>query len=454
MNNNKLRQIPSVDKLIANKRIETLKSMLPHDTVVDIVRHYLEQLRFSIAGGTTCPSIDEMIDSITAIAEGLTQYRLQSVINASGVILHTNLGRAPLTTEAMAAIENTAKGYTNLEFDLFTGKRGSRYDHVERLLCQLTRAEAAHVVNNNASAVLLALSALAKRKEVIVSRGQAVEIGGKFRVPDVMQQSGAKLKEVGTTNRTYIADYEEAISDKTAALLRVHRSNFMTVGFTHDVEIDEMTELAEKHGKYVIDDLGSGCLLDTSQYGLITEPTVQNSISVGADIVCFSGDKLLGGPQAGIVVGKKHLVDKLKKHPLSRAMRIDKLCLAGLAATLVHYLKGEEAAKVPVWQMISASLSQIEERALQWAKAFGDYAKVVQGVSTVGAGSIPGSTLPTKLVAIKPETKQKLTAIVRKLRSNVPHVVGRIEKDTLLLDPRTVAPNEDSALIVAIRNVL
>ena len=454
MNNSQLRHIPSVDKVIASKRMNTLKSMLPHETVVVMVRDYLEQLRFSVSNGASCPSIDEIIDSVSATADDLLQPSLSRVINASGVILHTNLGRAPLSDESIAAMGNAAKGYTNLEFDLSTGKRGSRFIHVEKLLCQLTGAEAAHVVNNNASAVMLALSALAKRKEVIVSRGQAVEIGGKFRVPDVMQQSGAKLKEVGTTNRTYISDYEEAISNKTAALLRVHRSNFMTVGFTHDVEVREMTELAKKYGKYVIDDLGSGCLLDTSKYGLIFEPTVQSSISVDADIVCFSGDKLLGGPQAGIIVGRKHLIDKLKKHPLSRAIRIDKMCLAGLAATLIHYLKGEETAKIPVWQMISAHLSQIGKRANQWVDTIGVCAKVVEGVSTVGAGSIPGSTLPTKLVAIKPESKQKLQKIVNKLRSNVPHVVGRIEKDTLLLDPRTVAPNEDSALIVAIQNVL
>ncbi|MFC1998462.1 L-seryl-tRNA(Sec) selenium transferase [Chloroflexota bacterium] len=454
MENNEYRLIPSVDKVIAEKGMGAIKDILPHDTVVEVVRSYLENLRTLITDGASCPPIAEIIDALYADARSLWQPSLSPVINASGVILHTNLGRAPLSKESLVAIEDVAKGYTNLEFDLAVGKRGLRHVHVENLLCRLTGAEAAHVVNNNASAVLLALSALAKRKEVIVSRGQAVEIGGKFRVPDVMQQSGAKLKEVGTTNRTYISDYEEAISDKTAALLRVHRSNFMTVGFTHDVEIGEMAELAKKTGKYLIDDLGSGCLLDTTKYGLIYEPTVQESISGSADIVCFSGDKMLGGPQAGIIVGKKHLVEKLKKHPLSRAIRIDKLCLAGLATTLIHYIKGEAISKIPVWCMISTALAEIEKRASNWAKAFEGAAKVVQGVSTVGAGSIPGSTLETKLVAIKPGSKQKLQDMVRKLRTQKPYVVGRIEKDTLLLDPRTVLPDEDADLIKAIRTVI
>lgn len=300
---------------------------------------------------------------------------------------------------------------------------------------------------------MLALSALAKRKEVIVSRGQAVEIGGKFRVPDVMKQSGAKLKEVGTTNRTYISDYEEAVSEKTAALLRVHRSNFMTVGFTHDVQLAEMVELASSRGITLIDDLGSGCLIDASQYGLTYEPTVQDSVGAGADVICFSGDKLLGGPQAGIIVGKKVLIDKLKNHPLSRAIRIDKLCLAGLAATLVHYLKGEAAQKIPLWCMISTPLSDLETRATKWANVLGENTTIIDGVSTIGAGSIPGSTLPTKLLAVKPDSKQRLTTMVHLLRTRAPHIIGRIEKDTLLLDPRTVLPGEDDLIVSALQSV-
>jgi len=454
MEANKFRQIPSVDKVIADNRMAPINNMLPHDIVVEVVRSYLVELRSSIASGTSCPSVKQIIDSIYADAKNLWQSSLSPVINASGVILHTNLGRAPLSQTTITAMEDAAKGYTNLEYDLVTGKRGSRHIHIENLLRRLTGAEAAHVVNNNASAVLLALSALAKRKEVIVSRGQSVEIGGRFRVPDVMQQSGAKLKEVGTTNRTYISDYEEAIGDKTATLLRVHRSNFMTVGFTHDVELSEMVETAKEYNITVIDDLGSGCLLNTAEFGLILEPTVQKSISDGADIVCFSGDKLLGGPQAGIIVGKKKLVEKLRKHPLSRAIRIDKLCLAGLIATLIHYIKGEAASRIPVWQMISTPITQIEKRSNIWTKAFGASVTIIDGVSTVGAGSIPGSTLPTKLVAIRPTSKQKLQDIVYRLRSQKPYVVGRIEKDTLLLDLRTTLPSEDADLIKAIQSVL
>jgi len=454
MAGNQFRQIPSVDRVIADKKMDPIKNLLPYDIVVEVVRGYLDNLRSSIAGGTSCPSISQIIDSIYVEAITLTKSSLSSVINASGVILHTNLGRAPLSQEAISAMDDVAKGYANLEYGLSAGKRDSRQTHIENLLCRLTGAEAAHVVNNNASAVLLALSAFAKRKEVIVSRGQSVEIGGKFRIPDVMQQSGAKLKEVGTTNRTYISDYEEAIGDKTAALLRVHRSNFMTVGFTHDAKLTEMGETAKSCNILLIDDLGSGCLLNTSKFGLISEPTVQESISAGADIVCFSGDKLLGGPQAGIIIGKKNLLEKLKNHPLSRAIRIDKLRLAGLIATLIAYIKGEAISKIPVWQMISTPITLLEKRANSWAKAFGAVAKVIDGFSTVGAGSIPGSTLPTKLVAIKPASKQNLLEIVRILRSQRPYVIGRIEKNTLLLDPRTTLPSQDAYLIKAIQSVL
>ncbi|MBT3362961.1 MAG: L-seryl-tRNA(Sec) selenium transferase [Chloroflexi bacterium] len=453
MASNQFRQIPGVDKLLAEQGMHSLKGMLPHDSLVQIVRDYLDGLRASITGGASCPTIKQMIAAILLEAESLSSLNLTGVINASGVILHTNMGRAPLSDDAMSAIQAAARGYSNLEFSLDTGKRSTRYGHVEKLICRLTGAEAAHVVNNNASAVMLALSALAKRKEVIVSRGQAVEIGGKFRVPDVMKQSGAKLKEVGTTNRTYISDYEEAVSEKTAALLRVHRSNFMTVGFTHDVQLAEMVELASSRGITLIDDLGSGCLIDASQYGLTYEPTVQDSVGAGADVICFSGDKLLGGPQAGIIVGKKVLIDKLKNHPLSRAIRIDKLCLAGLAATLVHYLKGEAAQKIPLWCMISTPLSDLETRATKWANVLGENTTIIDGVSTIGAGSIPGSTLPTKLLAVKPDSKQRLTTMVHLLRTRAPHIIGRIEKDTLLLDPRTVLPGEDDLIVSALQSV-
>jgi L-seryl-tRNA(Ser) seleniumtransferase len=393
------------------------------------------------------------VDSIHSELQALEQPSLRPVINASGIILHTNLGRAPLSKEAMTAMEMVATGYCNLEFDLDSGARGSRDVHIEKLLCQLTGAEAALVVNNNASAVLLALTALAKRKEVIVSRGQAVEIGGGFRIPDVMRQSGAKLVEVGTTNCTYIHDYEQAISPQTAALLRVHASNFRVEGFTHSVAIEEMVALGKKHDISVLDDLGSGCLLDTTTFGLAPEPMVQQSVSLGVELACFSGDKLIGGPQAGIIVGRKALVDKLKRHALARAMRIDKIGLAGLAATLIHYLKGEALEKIPVWRMISVPLDEVDRRARLWAKALGDLAQVVEGETMVGGGSLPGSTLTTRLVAIGGKQGQRNTVIslARKLRHHAPPVIGRISDDVLLLDPRTVLGEEDDMVLQALK---
>jgi len=383
----------------------------------------------------------------------LFQLSLRRVINASGVILHTNLGRAPISQQAMEAMNSVTRGYCNLEFDLDTGSRGSRDIHIERLLCRLIGAESALVVNNNASAVLLALSVIAKKKEVIVSRGQAVEIGGGFRIPDVMRQSGAKLVEVGTTNCTYINDYEQAISPKTAALMRVHASNFRVEGFTTTADIDEIVGLGKKYDIPVLDDLGSGCLLETASFGLAPEPTVQRSVSLDTELVCFSGDKLLGGPQAGIIVGKKIYIDKLRKHPLTRAMRIDKLRLAGLAATLLHYLKGEALDKIPVWRMISTPINAIDKRASVWVKSIGDAARVVEGETMVGGGSLPGSTLPTRMVAIgdKRFNRNMVLSLAKKLRQNEVPVIGRIANDILLLDPRTVLDEEDEITLKAVR---
>ena len=451
-----LRRLPSVDKIISDERIKQLRVNYPHDLIVDLVRRRLEEARLSITRGSPSPSLDKIIDSIQSELQALEQLSLRPVINASGIILHTNLGRAPLSKEAMTAMEMVATGYCNLEFDLNSGARGSRDVHIEKLLCQLTGAEAALVVNNNASAVLLALTALAKRKEVIVSRGQAVEIGGGFRIPDVMRQSGAKLVEVGTTNCTYIHDYEQAISPQTAALLRVHASNFRVEGFTHSVAIEEMVALGKNHKIPVLDDLGSGCLLDTTTFGLAPEPMVQQSVSLGVELACFSGDKLIGGPQAGIIVGRKALVDKLKRYALARAMRIDKIRLAGLIATLIHYLKGEAVEKIPVWRMISAPLDEVERRARLWAKALDDLAQVVEGETMVGGGSLPGSTLPTRLVAIGGKQGQRNTVIslARKLRHHAPPVIGRISDDVLLLDPRTVLVEEDDMVLQALKTTI
>ncbi len=452
------RNLPSVDRLISEKRIKQLEAIYPHELLINLIRQYLERERLSIAAGNPCSSIDEIVKSIFTQLHKLENPSLRPVINATGVILHTNLGRAPLSQESVAAMGTVAKGYCNLEFNLDNGTRGSRHTHIEWILCQLTGAEAALVVNNNASAVLLALTALAKRKEVIVSRGQAIEIGGSFRIPDVMRQSGAKLVEVGTTNCTYVTDYEQAITSRTAALMRVHASNFQVTGFIHSVTLEELVTLGQRYELPVFDDLGSGCFLDTTAFGLDSEPMVQQSVAIGAELVLFSGDKLVGGPQAGIILGKKQLIDKLKKHPLARAVRIDKVRLAGMAATLIHYLKGEAIKKVPVWQMISAPLEEIERRARMWVEVLDDLAQVTEGESMVGGGSLPGSTLPTRLVAIGGGGKKKGRStgqiLARRLRSQEFPIIGRISDDVLLLDPRSVLPEEDQIVLGALRKLV
>ncbi|MDD5093762.1 MAG: L-seryl-tRNA(Sec) selenium transferase [Dehalococcoidia bacterium] len=448
------RNLPSVDKLLVEKRIARLVGEYSHDTVTNVVRRYLEELRESMSQSNPCPTFDQIAITAESRIQSLGTVGPKAVINATGVILHTNLGRSPLSPEAIIAMKSASEGFNNLEIDLESGKRGSRHVHVERLLCQLTAAEDALVVNNNAAAVLLGLSALAKRKEVIVSRGQAVEIGGGFRIPDVMRQSGAKLVEVGTTNRTYPADYEQAITPRTAALLRVHSSNFKVVGFAQEVTIEEMADLGKRRGIPVFDDLGSGCLLDTTVFGLDAEPRVQDSVAAGAGLTFFSGDKLLGGPQAGIIVGEKHLITKLKKHPLARAMRIDKIRLAALSATLIHYLKGEALCKIPIWRMISSPLNEIERRANQWAQEIGELASTIAGESTVGGGSLPGSTLPTRLTTIQIPSNTKVMDLAQKLRLASMPLIGRIEHKTLVLDPRSVLPEQDADMLQAVRKVL
>ncbi len=451
------RQLPSVDRVLSDERIKQLEETYPHILLVNLVRQRLEHDRLSIAIGNPCPSIDEIVESVSAQVYALENPSLLPVINATGVLLHTNLGRAPLSKEATAAMDTVAKGYCNLEYDLDSGMRGSRHTHIEQILCQLSGAETALVVNNNASAVLLGLTALAKKEEVIVSRSQAVEIGGGFRIPDVMRQSGAKLIEVGTTNCTYAADYEQAINPRTAALMRVHASNFRLMGFTHEVTFEELVAIGRRNNLPVLDDLGSGCFLDTTAFGLDPEPMVQQSVAAGAGLTFFSGDKLVGGPQAGIIVGKKQLVDKLKKHPLARAVRIDKIRLAGLVATLIHYLKDAAVINIPVWRMISATLEEIDQRARLWAQALNGLAQVIEGESMVGGGSLPGGTLPTRLVAISGEGKRKgqsmAQTLARRLRNGEPPVIGRISDNVLLLDPRSVLPEEDEAILQALRDL-
>lgn len=464
-----LRSLPSVDRLLQEPPIRDLVATYSRQAVVEAIRQTLALVRQQAVHGQPLPSMENLISAVVRTAHSLWQPTLRPVINATGVIIHTNLGRAPLSRAALSAMEAVAKGYSNLEFDLPSGERGSRHTHIEGLLARLVGAEAAMVVNNNASAMLLALSSLAKGKEVIVSRGQAVEIGGGFRIPDVLRQSGCKLVEVGTTNRTRLSDYEAAITPKTAALLHVHTSNFRIIGFTESVSVADLAALGRERGLPVLDDLGSGALLDTACYGLAHEPMVQESMAAGVSLACFSGDKLLGGPQAGLIVGRKDLIEKLKRHPLARAVRVDKCTIAALQATLLHYLRGEAEREIPVWRMIAMPLAYIEERATKWAatlQEWGIQAKLLEGQSTVGGGSLPGETLPTRLVAIPgmdADRKGSATSIgsgpkagelARRLRSAEPPVVARVERGYLLLDPRTVAPEEDATLLATVRQAL
>jgi L-seryl-tRNA(Ser) seleniumtransferase len=450
------RKLPGVDQLLSHPQIVSLEAEYPRVFIVNLIRKQLEQARHSIEAGKPCPSINDIVLALRRNLDILVNPSLRPLINATGVILHTNLGRAPLSKATIAVMSDISGVYNNLEFDIVKGVRGSRQNHIERLLCEVTGAEAGLAVNNNASAVLLGLSALAKRKGIVVSRGQAVEIGDSFRIPDVMRQSGAKLVEVGTTNCTYARDYENAITNSTAALLRVHSSNFKVVGFTNEITIEELVAVGNKHNLPVFDDLGSGCLLDTTVFGLAEEPRVQRSVAAGVALAFFSGDKLLGGPQAGIIVGKKEYVDKLKRHPLARAVRIDKIRLAGLVATLLHYLRGEATSSIPIWQMISANLNEIDSRAHKLAAATGGLGRVEDGESMVGGGSLPGGTLPTKLVAISITGKNNAAFILKfsqELRNYKTPIIGRISDNVLLLDPRSVLPEEDEIVVSALGEI-
>jgi L-seryl-tRNA(Ser) seleniumtransferase len=443
------RNLPSVSRLLAHRRIRPLTSRMPGDGVAELIRQQLQEARRAIAAGHECPPTETLVESVLARAELLLQPTLRPVINASGVIIHTNLGRAPLSPEAIAAMTAASRGYSNLEFDLPEGERGDRLVHLEALLRQISGAQAAMAVNNNAGAVLLALTVLANEREVIISRGQAVEIGGGFRIPEVMHQSGGRLVEVGTTNRTYLSDYQQAISSDTAALMRVHASNFRLIGFVESTPVEDLARLAHDHDLLLLDDLGSGCLIDTTQFGLAAEPTVQESVAAGADLTLFSGDKLLGGPQAGIIVGREDLVTRLRRHPLARALRMDKGSIAALAATAIHYVRGEALEKVPVWRMIAMPLPAIERRARRWARAIGAPARILHGRSMIGGGSLPEEGLPTRVVAIPAHGGGSVTDLAQRLRLRQPPVIGRIEHDQLLLDPRTVDPEDDSTLVEA-----
>lgn len=444
-----LRDLPGVDAVLRALEPDTL----PHAIAVEAAREALRELREEIRAGAPPPALHDAVARARTRANGLQRPSLRPVINATGVILQTNLGRAPLSERAIAAMEAIARGYSNLEFDLGSGKRGSRHEHVRDLIRRTTGAEDGLVVNNNAAALLMVLQVFAAGREVIVSRGQAVEIGGGFRIPDVLRQSGARLVEVGTTNRTYIRDYADAITPETAAILRVHPSNFRVTGFTAEAPAGEMALLAHERGILLLDDLGSGCLVETGRFGLAHEPTVQESIAAGAGLVMFSGDKLLGGPQCGIITGRAALVETLRLHPLARALRVDRMTIAALDATLRSYVEEREAAEIPVWEMLSRDLPGLKRRARRWAAAAGESGKIVQARSMVGGGSLPGEGVTTWCAAIRPSLGAE--ALAASLRTGDPAVVARIDDGAVLLDPRTVAPADDrlvaGAIAVALR---
>ena len=454
---NPLNKIPSVeiilrqaDELIARYgRTLTLNAI--RSTLDEIRAQYKKQPRdfAQTDPQTDAPSTDMILAQAESTLRAWTTPTLLPVINATGVILHTNLGRAPLSNAAIAAMNDAARGYSNLEYNLETGTRGSRLIHAEAILQKLLGVESALVVNNNASAVLLVLSALANRKRVIISRAQLVEIGGGFRVPDVMKQSGAKLVEVGTTNKVKINDYKEALKEPAALVMRAHPSNFKIIGFTEQPELKDIADAAHKANALMVDDIGSGALFDTAKYGLAHEPTVQESLAAGVDVVCFSGDKLLGGPQSGIIVGKKEALDKIKKHPLARAVRADKTCLAGISATLLHYLKDEAEREIPVLKMIAAPLKQLEERAKKWSSELGA-GQIVKGESTVGGGSLPEESLPTFLLSLEVKSSNRF---LKTLRAQYPPIIARTENDRILFDPRAVLPEQDKILLARLKSV-
>jgi L-seryl-tRNA(Ser) seleniumtransferase len=541
-----LRKLPKADRLLEAADRAGLVARLGHGPVMDAIRTDLDRARKEVLAGAPCPSPEAFEGALVARLADAARGSLRPVVNATGVVIHTNLGRAPLSEETVAAMRRAAEGYTNLEYDLAAGERGDRYGHAEAALCRLTGAEAAVAVNNNAAGVMLALAALMEarpsespltptpspresggrggksetpsppasagrgsgakpptwivgeagaplaaatvdrvkptpardsersavgagvgaegagagsgegetRPEVIVSRGQLVEIGGGFRIPDVLRRSGAALVEVGTTNRTYAKDYGEAIGPRTRILLSVHRSNFRLSGFTHDASLEELVALARERDLWVVDDLGSGSLLDTAPFGLGAEPTVVERVRAGADLVCFSGDKLLGGPQAGVLAGRREAIARVKRHPLMRALRLDKVTLAGLSATLAHYERGEATEKVPVWRSIALTPEALRARAESWLAALGAAGAgcvVRASRSAIGGGSLPDVTVPTFVLALPPADPD---AVAARLRRTDPPVVARIEDGRVVLDPRTVMPHEDEAVIRAVKGAM
>ena len=448
-----LRSLPSVSDILSDPQLASSNSTLLPSTVVSVVRRRQEEARQAILDGNVSAP-ETLLARVVADLDGLANGTRDIVVNGTGVVIHTNLGRSPVSiTTAMAMAEHAAR-YQALEVDMESGERGGRGDDVERLMQILTGAERTLVVNNNAAAVLLTLAATCAGREVIVSRGEAVEIGGGFRVPDVLTRSGTQLVEVGTTNRTYISDYEQATNEQTGAYLKVHASNFAIVGFTSAVTVADLAPMAAERDVLLIEDVGSGCLLDTADFGLQHEPTLTESLAAGADVVCASGDKLLGGPQAGLILGSAAVVAKIAKHPLARALRADKTCLAGLAATLRHYVRGEATEHIPVWWAISRESDWLQERVLGWKRALAlSGLSAIQTQSVIGGGSLPGRTQPSWALAIEANSGN-IDDTTRRLRTGSPKIVPRVVDGRVAIDARTILQDEDHLVLAAVRGIL
>ncbi len=451
-----LQELPSVDEILKSRDGISWCSAYPRRFVLKAIRETIEIRRKEIIEvSSTDISVEGMAKDIEAKIQKLSAFSLQPLINATGIVIHTNLGRSILSEKILENVKKVSENYSNLEYNIEEGKRGKRYAHITGLLREITGAESALIVNNNAAAVLLSLSTLAKGKEVIVSRGELVEIGGSFRVPDVMASSGAILREVGATNKTHLRDYKNAINENTALILKVHQSNFRITGFTEDVSIEELKKFSEKHNIPLMYDLGSGCMIDLRPYGVYSEPSVQEIMKAGGDIITFSGDKLLGGPQGGVIVGRKELIERMQKNPLTRAVRIDKLTLAAFEAVLMEYVDLEKAVEnIPTLNMLFQKPETIQERAKKIASGIKRHVKnaevaVVPDKSKAGGGSLPEMDFPTYAVSIKPE-KISVNELEERLRKGTPAIIARIKDDALLLDARTIRSRDIEALVKAV----
>jgi len=455
--NTLLRSLPKVDELLKREDVAALDATHGRPLTLEALREALDTTRAAVRAGEIAEvSTDAIAADAAAWLARKARRSLRRVINATGIVVHTNLGRSPLAETASEAAAEVARGYSTLEYDVPSGQRGSRHVHVEELICRLTGAETAMAVNNNASGVLLGLAALARRKEAIVSRGQLVEIGGSFRIPDIMRESGAKMVEIGTTNKTHLRDYQNAITPRTGLMLKVHTSNYRVVGFTEEVSLEDLVALGAEHGVPVFEDQGSGVLIDLARFGLPGEPTIGAAVAAGADLVSASGDKLLGGPQAGILAGKAEVIARLKKHPLARAVRLDKMTLAALEVTLRLYLDERRLfAEVPTLRMLTMTQAELERRARRLADAIvsacGEAYHVVTAADTsrAGGGALPMKDIPTTVVALTPR-RGSATSLEERLRLGEPAVIARIKDDRLLLDPRTLREDEEAEVVSAL----